>query len=190
MKKSLGSKAIIYPSPVWCVGTYNNEGSPNVMTIAWGSICCSDPPCVNVSLRKATYTYDSLLEKKAFTLSVPSEKYMKEADYFGIETGRKVNKFEKTGLTPVKSAIVDAPYVEEFPMVLECELIHHHELGLHTIFIGEVRDVKAEESVLNSDGKVDIKKAAPFVFTPSFRGYYGIGDNIGRAFKSGREFME
>ncbi len=189
MKKSLGQKTLIYPSPVWCVGTYDKDGRPNVMTIAWGGICCSEPPCVNISLRKATYTYGNLMERKAFTLSVPPEKYVKEADYYGIESGRNENKFEKTGLTPVKSSVVDAPYVDEFPMILECELIHHHEIGLHTIFIGRILDVKAEEEMINSEGKVDIKKVAPFVFTPVMGGYYGIGEYIGKAFKTGKDLM-
>lgn len=190
MKKSLGSKTLIFPSPVWCVGTYDKEDKPNVMTIAWGGICCSEPPCVNISLRKATYTYGNLMERKAFTLSVPSEKFIKETDYYGMETGREENKFEKTGLTPIKSNLVDAPYVDEFSMVLECDLIHHHEIGLHTIFIGMIQDVKVEESMINSDDRVDIKKVAPFIFTPVFGEYYGIGDFIGKAFNAGRDFMK
>ena len=108
------------------------------MTAAWAGICCSKPPCVTISLRKATYTYGNIMERQAYTLSVPSDKYVQEADYFGIASGREVNKFTETNLTPVKSELVDAPYVGEFPMVLECKLIHHHEIGLHTHFIGEI----------------------------------------------------
>ena len=86
MKKSLGVKTLAFPTPVWVVGTYDNEGKPNVMTIAWGGICCSKPRCVNISLRKATYSYDNIIKKKAFTINIPSENYVKEADYFGIAT--------------------------------------------------------------------------------------------------------
>ena len=92
------------------------------MTIAWGGICCSKPPCVTISLRKATYTYGNIMERQAYTVSVPSVRYVREADYFGIASGRNVNKFSKTGLTPVRSEMVDAPYVVEFPMILECNL--------------------------------------------------------------------
>jgi len=79
MKKSLGAKTLIYPNPVWVIGTYDNERKPNVSTIAWGGICCSDPPCVAISLRKATYSYGNIIERKAFTVNVPSEKYIREA---------------------------------------------------------------------------------------------------------------
>ena len=88
MKKSLGAKTILYPTPVLGVGTYDLHGKPNVMTAAWGGICCSTPPCVAVSLRKATYSYQNIVHRKAFTISLPSEQYVKDADYFGIASGR------------------------------------------------------------------------------------------------------
>ena len=116
MKKSLGANTIVPTTPVWVVGTYDDEGKPNVMTAAWGGVCCSKPPCIYVSLRKATYTYGNIMERKSFTVSIPSEAYTKEADYFGITSGKTVDKFSATGLTPVKSDLVDAPYVKEFPL--------------------------------------------------------------------------
>jgi flavin reductase (DIM6/NTAB) family NADH-FMN oxidoreductase RutF len=186
MKKSFGARTLIFPAPVWCVGSYDSKGNPNVMTIAWGGICCSRPPCVTISLRKATYTYGNIMEKKAYTLSVPSESYAKEADYFGMVSGRNVKKFEKTGLTPVKSELVDAPYVKEFPMVLECKVIHVHEIGLHTQFIGEVLDVKIDESVLTGEGRPDIQNIRPVVFSPDVGQYHGVGGIIGKAFDIGR----
>ena len=186
MKKSLGAKTIVVPTPVWCVGTYDTAGKPNVMTVAWGGICCSSPPCVTVSLRKATYSYGSIMEKQAYTVSVPSVDQVKEADYYGMASGRDVDKFKETGLTPVKSELVDAPYVGEFPMVLECRVIHHYEIGLHTHFVGEILDVKVEDDLLTEDGKVDIEKVQPFVFNPDAGRYHGIAGFIGGAFSVGR----
>jgi flavin reductase (DIM6/NTAB) family NADH-FMN oxidoreductase RutF len=187
MKKSFGAKTLIFPAPVWCVGSYDANGKPNIMTIAWGCICCSKPPCVTISLRKATYTYGNLLERKAFTLNVPSDQYVREADYFGIASGRDVDKFKETGLTPIRSEIVDAPYVDEFTMVLECKLVHHYELGLHTHFVGEILDVKVDDAMLAEDGKPDITKIRPFVFSPEARQYHGIGEFVGKAFDIGRK---
>ncbi len=189
MKKSLGPKALIFPAPIWCVGTYDQEGNPNVMTIAWGGICCSTPPCVTISLRKATYTYGNILDRGAYTLSVPSEKYIKEVDYFGIVSGRDVNKFQETKLTPVKSDLVNAPYVGEFPMVLECSLIHQYEIGLHTQFIGEIMDLKVDERALGEDKKPDILKIAPIVYATKSHQYHRIGDQIGKAFEVGRKIQ-
>jgi flavin reductase (DIM6/NTAB) family NADH-FMN oxidoreductase RutF len=190
MKKSLGSKTLAFPTPVWCVGTYDKNNRPNVMTAAWGGICCSKPPCVTVSLRKATYSYSSIMERKAYTISIATEKFAKEADYFGMVSGRNINKFEKTGLTPVKSDLVDAPYVGEFPMILECKVIHFYEIGLHTHFVGEIMDVKADEDMLdNEKGLPDIEKIRPIIFGPEIRTYHGLGNLVGLAFDMGKEYL-
>src|SRR5512137_788409 len=114
MTKSLGAKTLIYPAPVLVVGTYDKAGKPNAMTASWGGICCSQPPCVTVSLRKATYTYGNILARKAFTISIPSEAHAKQVDYLGLVSGRNADKFAAAKLTPVPSTVVDAPYIEEF----------------------------------------------------------------------------
>jgi flavin reductase (DIM6/NTAB) family NADH-FMN oxidoreductase RutF len=187
MKKSLGAKTLVYPTPVFVVGTYDRNGKPNAATAAWAGICCSRPPCVAVSLRAATYTHGNIVARKAFTFSIPSEDYVKQADYFGLASGRDADKFAAAKLTPVKSDLVDAPYVLEFPLVLECKLVHTFELGLHTQFVGEILDVKADEAVLDTGGLVDIEKVKPLVFTPDTQGYYGIGNFVGRAFSVGEK---
>jgi flavin reductase (DIM6/NTAB) family NADH-FMN oxidoreductase RutF len=185
MKLSLGAKTLVYPTPVLVVGTYDKDGKPNAMTASWGGICCSQPPCVAISLRRATYTHGNIVARKAFTLSIPSEDHVKEADYFGLASGRNSDKFAETGLTPVRSDKVDAPYVKEFPLIVECRLAHTFELGLHTQFVGEVVNVMAEDNVMAGDGLVDIKKVKPLSFAPDTQGYYGIGNFLGQAFAIG-----
>jgi flavin reductase (DIM6/NTAB) family NADH-FMN oxidoreductase RutF len=187
MKKSIGPRTLAFPTPVWVVGTYDVNGKPNAMTAAWGGICCSKPPCVAVSLRKATYSYGNLVHRQAFTISVPSEAHVREADYFGMASGREVNKFAAVRLTPVASTLVDAPFVKEFPLVLECKLIHTIEIGLHTQFIGEILDVKADASVLGDKGFPDIEKVRPIIFGPEIRTYHGIGKYLGQAFAVGKD---
>jgi flavin reductase (DIM6/NTAB) family NADH-FMN oxidoreductase RutF len=187
VKKSIGAKTVVYPTPVFVVGTYDQAGRPNVMTAAWGGICCSHPPCVAVSLRKATYTYGNILERRAFTVSIPSEDYVRQVDYFGIVSGRNVDKLSAAGLTPVRSENVDAPYVAEFPFALECRLLHTVEIGLHTQFIGEIVDVKADEAGLSESGELDIEKVRAILYAPDNRAYYGVGARLGEAFSIGRQ---
>jgi flavin reductase (DIM6/NTAB) family NADH-FMN oxidoreductase RutF len=190
MKKSLGAKTIVYPTPVFILGTYNQQGKPNVMCASWAGICCSRPPCIAVSLREATYSYGNVVAKEAFTINLPSEDYVKEADYFGMVSGRDEDKFAATGLTPVKSDLVDAPYIKEFPFVIECKLLHTFNLGLHTQFVGEILDVKADEAVLGKDGLPDLKELKPILFAPENRAYHGIGEYLGKAFSIGNEVRQ
>ncbi len=186
MKKSLGAKTLLYPAPVLVIGTYDSDGRANAMTASWGGICCSTPPCIAVSIRKATYTYGNLIEREAFTVNIPSEDQIKAADYFGMVSGRKEDKFKAIGFTPVKGGLVNAPYIEEFPVVIECRLSQSLELGSHTQFIGEVMDIKADESVLGDGDVPDIEKLRPVIFTPVSRNYYGIGSFVGKAFSVGK----
>jgi len=186
VKKSLGAKTLAQPAPVWVVGSYDAQGKPNIMTIAWGGICCSQPPCVTVSLRKATYTYGSIKERRAYTVNIPSAAMVKEVDYIGTVSGRNIDKFAVTKLTPVRSELVDAPYIKEFPVVIECRVLHTLEIGLHTQFIGEIADIKAEESALGEKGLVDILMVRPLIFDAGQGAYYGVGERIGKAFSIGK----
>ena len=185
-RASLGAKVMLVPTPVWLVGTYDSKGKPNVMTVAWGGVCCSDPPCVAIALRKATYTYDCILERRAFTVNIPGEDLLKQTDLCGILSGKSVEKFKEVKLTPVRSLRVDAPWVEECPLVIECSLSHSFELGLHTQFIGEIVEVHAKPDIL-TEGSTDMSKIRPMLFDPGTCSYFSIGRRLGKAFSVGRE---
>ena len=189
-KMSLGAKTVIIPTPVWVIGTYDKEGKPNMMTSSWVGICSSKPASVMTCLREATYSFGNIQERKAFTVNIPSESLAEEAAYVGRVSGRDTDKFTKTALTPVKSALVDAPYIREFPLVIECRLKQTVDLGSHTMFIGEILDVKADRSVLSESGVPDIEKLKPFVYAPGSSKFYGIGPSLGDVSGLSKEKME
>ena len=190
MKISQGPKTLLYPTPVYVVGTYDAAGRPNAAVAAWGGLCCSRPPSLQVSFRAATYTHANITRTGAFTVSIPSERYATEVDYMGLVSGRDVDKFAVTGLTPVRATHVDAPYVGEFPLVLECRLTHRVEVGWPTLFVGEILDLLAEESALDERGKVTVRKVSPLVFAPGDSAYYGIGPYIAAAFSAGKALIK
>ncbi len=198
MKNSLGPKTLGFPAPIFIVGSYDNKDNPNVMNAAAGGICCLSPPCIYVSLREATHTYHNIMNKKVFTVSIPPAEYVKEADYFGLASGKNVNKLEVSELTHVKSELVDAPYIGEFPVVLECKLKETLNLGSHTMFVGEVLDLKADEEVLvditSGSGKklsrIDPEKFLPLIFDMSTRNYYKLGKKVGNGFSTGLKLFK
>jgi flavin reductase (DIM6/NTAB) family NADH-FMN oxidoreductase RutF len=187
MKLSLGAKPLALPTPAWLVGTFDADGKPNLVTVAWCGVCCTDPPSIAVSLRKARYSYDAIVARRAFTVNVPSESFVRETDYAGVVSGRTGDKFAVAGLTPVPSDQVDAPYVDECPLVLECRLAQTIEVGVHIQFIGEIVNVRADEAVLDANGLPDMLKVRPIVYDPGAKVYYGVGDCIGKAFSIGNE---
>jgi flavin reductase (DIM6/NTAB) family NADH-FMN oxidoreductase RutF len=188
-KRSIGPQTALGVHPVLVVGSYDDAGRPNAMVVAWGGICSSAPPSVAVSVRHAPHTHAGIAARKAFTVSVPSEAHLAEADLFGIASGRDLDKFEATGLTPVRAEHVDAPYVGEFPLVLECRLIATVELGSHTQFVGEIVDVKVNEDCFGENGRPDLDRIRPFLYDGFGSGYHAAGPRVGDAFSAGRRFL-
>jgi flavin reductase (DIM6/NTAB) family NADH-FMN oxidoreductase RutF len=190
MKLSLPAQPLLLPSPVLIIGTYGSNSRPNIMTAAWGGITSSKPPCISVSLREATQSYHNIKETGAFTVNIPSEKYYKEADYVGMVSGKEHDKFKETRLTAEKSKHVNAPIVKEFPYALECKLERQVDLGLHTMFIGEIIGMVADSQVLNPKQLPDIEKVRPMLWG-SFgsMAYYNIGNKLGDSFSVGNELQ-
>ncbi len=171
------------------VGSYDSLGKANMMTAAWVGICCSRPPSLMVALRGATYTHGNITRRKAFTVNIPSEEFAAETAYYGSVSGRDVDKLSVTGLTPVRSDLVDAPYLKEFPLVAECRLTQTFELGLHTMFVGEIVDVKAEPSCLDADGRVDVELFRPLVYSTGKGTFHTLGRSLGTTAELRRKFI-
>lgn len=191
MKLNLPAQPLLLPSPVLIIGTYDADSKPNIMNAAWGGIVCSNPPCISVSLRKATLTYHNIVHHEAFTINIPSDKYYREADYVGMVSGRDCDKFSDVRLTPEKSSLVNAPIVKEFPYALACRLIKQVELGTHTMFVGEIVGIAADEEVLGDNQMPDIQKVQPILWG-SFgsMSYYRVGEKLGRAFSVGKMIIQ
>src|SRR5512136_1442856 len=113
---------------------------------------------------EASHTYHNIQQAGAFTVNIPSEKYVKEADYVGMVSGREYDKFKETGLTPERSKLVNAPIVKEFPYSLECGLVRQVDLGSHTMFIGEIVGMIADTEILNPHELPDIEKVRPMLW--------------------------
>ena len=178
-KTSIGARTAVIPTPVWVIGSYDKDGRPNMMTSSWVGICSSKPPALMTCLRKATYTHGNIMDKKAFTVNIASESFARFAAYVGRVSGRDTEKFKETGLTPVKSSLVEAPYIREFPLVAECRVIDIVEVGSHTMFIGEIVDIKADPSVLGARDYPVLEQLKPFVFSPGASQFYSIGPSLG-----------
>ncbi|MDR1376248.1 MAG: flavin reductase family protein, partial [Synergistaceae bacterium] len=166
MKKNIGAELGIYPTPIVVVGTYDKDDKPNIATLAWTGICCSEPPSVQVSIRKSRHTHAAIVERKVFSVNVPSVKYIAEADYAGIVSGKDTDKFQVTKLTPARGELLDVPLVAEFPISMECRLTHTLELGSHDLFVGEIVACWVAEEALRN-GRPDPKKVDPLAFAPS-----------------------
>ncbi len=183
MRKNLGIKTYLYPQPTLVIATYNEDGTPNAMVAAWGSV--SDTNQVAIYVAHSHKTMQNVLERKAFTVSMATEKNIKAIDYLGVTSGNKVaDKFAKTGLTAIKSDNVDAPLIADLPLALECKLVSYDEKT--ELLLGEIVNVTADDSVLDENGKLSVEKLAPVCYDSAGHGYYVMERRVGNAFSDGK----
>ena len=182
MKKNLKAKAYVYPLPVLIIGTYDENGTPNALNAAWGTVC--DTAQVALCLSATHKTVKNLLKTKAFTVAMADEKNVIPADYVGVVSANKIpDKLQKSGWHTVKSEFVNAPIIEELPLVLECKLVSYDTET--EICIGEVVNVSADEGILDANGKIDLTKFKPICYDCDGHGYYALGERVGNAFSDG-----
>ena len=171
--------SVITPEAVLIIGTYDENGVPNAMNAAWGTQTDFNEITISLSKHKTT---ENIEKTGAFTVSFGTESTVTISDYFGIESGKKVNKIEKAGCHVHKSENVNAPIIEEYPLTLECKLKSWNpEEG---ILVGEIVAEQADESIM-TDGDVDLDKLKPIIYDSAIKAYRGVGPVIAKAFEEG-----
>ena len=189
MKRELPVKPYLFPMPVLMIATYGDDEMVDVMNMAWGGICAEN--MVSLNIDEEHKTSQNIKKRGSFTLSIADIPHMAEADFFGIASGNRMkDKFERSGLTAIKSEKVDAPVIQEFPLTLECKVVEtkHEIYGFHVI--GEIVGILAEENILNEAGKVEPEKLNAFIFDQFQNGYYAVGEKIGQAWNAGADLMK
>lgn len=168
---------MLYPLPAVMVSVRDKSGKDNIITVAWAGTVCTNPPMVSISVRPERYSYHMLEESGEFVINLTTEKLCYATDYCGVRSGRDVDKFKEMKLTKVEADLVNAPMVGESPVNLECKVEKIEKLGSHHMFIARVLAVHAEEAYMDENGRFDLNKAQPMVY--SHGEYYGVGKKLG-----------
>ena len=189
MRKNFGAKAICYPMPVFIIGTYNADGTPNAMNAVFEETAGNEKEHAKLWFKELSgigTTAENLMARKAFTVSMATVNYVAACDYVGLVSGNKEpDKFAKAGFHATKSEFVDAPLIDELPMALECEVISYDPDTCR--LVGRIVNVSAEESVLGQNGKVDVRKLRPITFDTMNNQYLVLGEKVGQAFHDGMQ---
>ena len=166
--------------PVLMVATYGEDGKVDIMNVAWGGICGMDKIALNLAPERRTLK--NIQARKAFTVALADEAHVREADFLGTASGNTMpDKFERTGLTAVKSAHVDAPVIQEFPLTMECRLEEVRDCFGEMRVVGTIVNVLADEKVLDGKGKVDAGKLGAIMFDQFRNTYYTVGQQFAQA---------
>ncbi len=168
---------MVYPLPAVLVSCADKAGNVNVMTAAWTGTICSDPAMVYVSIRKERYSHHMIMETGEYVINLTTEALVRATDFNGVRSGRDMDKFKETGLTPLKGELEYAPMVAESPVCIECRVTNVMALGSHDMFMAEVTAVWVDDQYMDEKGGFHLEKADPLVY--SHGQYFGIGKHLG-----------
>ena len=177
-KQSWKPGNMLNPVPAVMVSCADREGKPNIITIAWAGTVCTNPPMVSISVRPTRYSYDMIRETGEFVINLVTEPLTRACDYCGVVSGRDVDKFAKTGLTPVPVEGVSVPGIAESPVSIACRVVEERALGSHTMFLAEVVGVTADDRYLDETGRFDINGTGLIMY--SHGEYFGLGRKLGK----------
>ena len=176
-KRTLKGGALVCPLPPTMVSCGDMENS-NIITIGWTGILNTIPPKTYISVRPTRHSYNIIKEKGEFVINLTPSQLVKEADYCGIYTGKKVDKFAKCKLTKVKGTQIDAPMIDECPVSIECKVTDIIPLGSHDMFMADIVAVNVDENLFDKDDKMRLDKANLVAYAHGE--YFELGKKIGK----------
>ena len=191
MKKQLGPSDTIFPVPAALIVSGINEDA-NIITIARIGIPTPEPPTIGISVKNSRYSLGLIRKTREFSVNIPPASLFKEVDYCGITTGRKRNKFEDTGFTPMESSKIGPPIIKECPYNIECKVIHDTMIGDWALIMGEVVETHIDEDKADASKHrgIDISKVNPLVYCARAREYRTIGKILGFGLQAGKQIKE
>ena len=157
-KVDFKGSVVLNPVPVVLITSRNSEGKDNVFTIAWGGTVCTKPPMVSISIRPERLSYEYIKESMEFIINMPSQKIVKAVDYCGVKPGRKFDKIKEMGFTMKEGTHVNAAYIDECPVAIECKVKSITPLGTHDMFVAEVVGSHINEDLMDEKGKIHFEK--------------------------------
>jgi flavin reductase (DIM6/NTAB) family NADH-FMN oxidoreductase RutF len=169
---------ILYPIPVVLVTSIDQAGKPNIITIAWAGVVCSQPPMVGIAIRPSRYSHELITRSRELVVNMPTAEHLKMVDYCGMVSGREVDKFKETGFTPLPASRVKPPLIKECPVNMECEVRHILQLGAHDLFVAEIVVNQVDEEVLDEKGRVNPQLANPLAYNGAQK-YWTIAREVG-----------
>ena len=166
----------LYPTPVILATCINDSQRPNIITLAWVGVVCSQPQQIGIAIRPERYSHPLVEKSGQFVINIPTMDLLHAVDLCGTVSGRDFDKFAAAGLTPEPAARVRPPLIAECPVNMECIVRHKLPLGTHDLFIGEVVAIHVDRAILHENGNIDVAKAKPITYNN--REYWSLGDML------------
>jgi flavin reductase (DIM6/NTAB) family NADH-FMN oxidoreductase RutF len=176
VKAAIKPGTYLYPVPAVMV-TCGSREKPNIITLAWVGTVCSDPPMLGISIRPSRYSNELIKQHGEFAVNLPTVDLVRATDYCGSVSGRKVDKFGATNLTPLPAKAIQTVVIAECPVNIECQVTQVLPLGAHDLFLAKVVAIQVDQGMLNEAGGLDMTKAELFAYSGSR--YWSLGQLLG-----------
>lgn len=168
---------LVLPAPAALVSCQVSDQTPNLITVAWCGNINSDPPMLSISVRPSRHSHAILVETGEFVVNIPSVAQARAVDYCGVVSGREVDKFAATGLTPAPAGQAGCPLVAECPISLVCSITDRKALGTHDLFLADVLRVSVRPDLFDADGRFMVERANLLCYAHGF--YFSLGERLG-----------
>lgn len=191
-KKNLKMRVVVAPTPTVIAAAYDENGKADACTLAFYSPISHVPPCVVIGINatQKRKTLKSILSSGVFSIGYPSTDQVKEADYIGVDSGYDTDKLANAGYTVTEGQAVHAPVIDQMKLSLECKVVHTVTVGSHMQITGEIRNIQADEEILDDKGRVILEKLKPLIYDEEGFSYHTLGESFAGAFRTGAEFKK
>lgn len=177
MKQNWKPGTMLNPLPAVIVSC-GTAAVSNLVTVAWTGTICTNPPMLYISLRPTRHSYGMIRESMEFTVNLTTAQMARATDLCGVRSGRDCDKWQLSGLTPEEGVAVRCPSVAESPVSIECKVREIVPLGSHDMFVADVVNVRADESLLDeTSGKFEMSRANMLSYCHG--AYYSQGEYLG-----------
>jgi flavin reductase (DIM6/NTAB) family NADH-FMN oxidoreductase RutF len=174
-KKSFDATPALFPAPVAMV-TCGTMAQPNIVTLAWTGVVCSDPPMLSIAIRPSRYSNGLVRASQEFVVNIPPATLLDQMELCGTKSGREVDKFKACQLTPEAASVVNVPLIAECPINIECVVTQVLSLGTHDLFLGRIVAARVDETALDDKGELDATRIQPITYV--MRKFYGLGEHL------------
>ena len=183
MKKNIGQKLALYPTPATVVGTIGKEGKVNWLLVAHIGIVSHTK--LLLSIHAVHHSVKAIDEQGKLSVNIIDEAFLAAADYTGTVSGAKT---DKSAIFPYHLGDAGMPVIEQSPLEMECEVIDTYEIDGFKNYICTIINTYIEEDMLDEKDKPDYTKLKPVLFEMPTYKYLRTGDIIGDCVKMGKAY--
>lgn len=184
MKKNIGNRLVLYPTPIVVVGA-EVDGKVTWTLVAHVGIVAHDR--LLISLFDKHYINKGIKETKNMSVNIVTEDFLPEADYCGIVSGEKTDKSQLFAYTRGQAG---TPMIDKSPLTMECNVEDVYQCNGFNNFICSIENTYAEDDIVDMQGRPDYTRLHPVLFEMPSYSYLRTGKVIAPCMRYGKEYKK